>query len=140
LSSALERLGLDSSAKASDVRLAYRRLSLEHHPDRVQDPDGKLAAQRRFMKIRDAYEFLRKRPQLLRGFQPAKPGGGTAAAPDSVEASIDKILRRYRELHAVRPSPAAEFLRVYLDHWIPVCIVWALYIAFVAALIIRPSG
>ena len=61
---ALARLGLDGRANFSDVHDAYRRLSLAHHPDRIQDPGRKLAAHRRFLEIRDAYEFLRRRAQL----------------------------------------------------------------------------
>lgn len=140
LTAALACLGLDARAKPADVRAAYRRLSLEHHPDRVQDPDDKLAAQRRFMKIRDAYEFLRRRPQLLNGHRPSRPGGEAEAAPDPVEAGIDEVLRRYRELHAVRPSPVARFLGGFLDHWIPLSVVCALYAVLVAALLLRPAG
>lgn len=141
LAAALERLGLDRRADAAAVRKAYRRLSLEHHPDRVLDAADKAAAQRRFMKIRDAYEFLRRRPQLLAGSRPVKPGGAkTEAAPDPVDARIETMIRRYRELHAVRPSPAAEFLNGLLDEQSVMCGVWALYLVFVAALLARPPG
>ena len=48
-------LGLDKSAKASEIRRAYRRLSLQYHPDkRKSDP---LAAEK-FTKIGEAYEVL----------------------------------------------------------------------------------
>ena len=140
LAAALERLGLDRRAEYAAVRRAYRRLSLAHHPDRIRDPDDVLAAQRRFMTIRDAYEFLRRHPHLLSGYRPEKRGPRPAAAPDSVEVRIEKIIRRYRELHAVRPSPAAEFLSRLLDDWVPLAFVWVLYVAFVAALIFRPWG
>jgi|GEM_PF-4094369 len=133
LPEALERLGLDRRASLADARKAYRRLSLKHHPDLFQDPGEKLAAHRRFLKIRDAYEFLRKHPELLRGARPAEP-----AADDPVAARIDAILRRYRELHSVRPSPAADLLRRVLDG-IPAFFVWLLFGGIVAALLMRPA-
>lgn len=140
LAAALERLGLDRSADASGVRKAYRRLSLEHHPDRIQDPEDKFAAQRRFMKIRDAYEFLRRHPHLLMGSRPEKRGGAPApAAPDPVDVRIDEILRRYRELHAVRPSPAAAFLNELFEIEAVMFCAWVLYVFFVAALLVGPS-
>jgi hypothetical protein len=140
LAAALERLELDRRADMPAVRKAYRRLSLEHHPDRIRDPDDVLAAQRRFMKIRDAYEFLHRHPHLLQGYRPERPGAArSSSAPDTVEVRIEKIIRRYRELHAVKPSPAAEFLSRFLDDWVPIPFVWALYAAFVAALIVWPS-
>lgn len=141
LATALERLGLDRRADAAGVRKAYRSLSLEHHPDRVLDPADKAAAQRRFMKIRDAYEFLRRHPHLLGGFRVEKPGAAkTEAAPDPVDARIDEVLRRYRELHAVRPSPAAEFLNRSLDEPGVIFCLWTLYLIFIAALLARPPG
>jgi hypothetical protein len=136
LPGALERLGLDRRATPADVRKAYRRLSLANHPDRIQDPGEKLAAQRRFMRIRDAYEFLHRHPHLLGGFQPGTPVARHAEpAPDSAEARVERIIRRYRELHAVRPSPAAEYLSGVLEGDLPTIFVWGCYVFLVAALL-----
>eukprot|EP01038_Epipyxis_sp_PR26KG_P011705 gene11705-15670_t len=48
-------LGLDTSAEATDVKKAYRKLSLRYHPDKNI---GDKVAEEMFMKIAKAYEAL----------------------------------------------------------------------------------
>lgn len=153
-SASLAALGLDWRATMAEVRKAYRRLSLEHHPDRVRDPALKLEAQRRFLKLRDAYEFLRRHPGLLRGAPQGAAGGGPEAAGRQtpvkggpVEAEFEAFVQRYRRLHAASPSPLSERLTGWLEgsegsfeSIAASIIVWTLYIALVAALLFRPPG
>ena len=47
-------LGIERSASQDDIRRAFRRLAMEHHPDRNPDP----LAEERFKKILAAYEKL----------------------------------------------------------------------------------
>ena len=47
-------LGVDRAASQDDIRRAFRRLAMEHHPDRNPAPD----AEERFKKIAAAYEVL----------------------------------------------------------------------------------
>lgn len=51
----LRRLELDDSAQAPAIRRAYRRLALEHHPDRN---GGSEESSRRFMRLAEAYREL----------------------------------------------------------------------------------
>jgi DnaJ-class molecular chaperone len=55
-----EELGLDAEeASEADIKKAFRRLSLEFHPDRVQASGADPArAARRFERVREAYEVL----------------------------------------------------------------------------------
>merc|ERR1711934_55579 len=46
-----ERLGLDKEASFDDIRKAYRKKAMQHHPDRGGDPEV-------FKKITQAYEVL----------------------------------------------------------------------------------
>ena len=48
---ALSQLGLASQATWEEVKIEYRRLATEHHPDRGGDSD-------RFIEVRAAYEML----------------------------------------------------------------------------------
>lgn len=77
-----EVLGVSRGATDQEVKSAYRRLALQHHPDR--NPDNKEAAEERFKEITEAYSVLAdsdKRAAYDRfGF--AGVGGGGAAAPD----------------------------------------------------------
>jgi DnaJ-domain-containing protein 1 len=64
-----EVLGVQLSATRSEIKKAYRRLSLLLHPDKVKDPKQKEVAQSVFMDIVAAYESAdartdeRARPQ-----------------------------------------------------------------------------
>ncbi len=51
-------LGIDQSASRSDVKKAFRRLALEHHPDKGGDRE-------KFMEIHRAYEALKDRPETM---------------------------------------------------------------------------
>lgn len=50
-----EELGVDSSASDKEIKQAFRKLSLVHHPDKTRN-DPVLTA--RFSQIREAYEIL----------------------------------------------------------------------------------
>jgi curved DNA-binding protein CbpA len=52
-----EILGVDPQASADDVRSAFRRLARERHPDRYT-PEDRLAAEREFQAITEAYNVL----------------------------------------------------------------------------------
>lgn len=50
-----EILGITRTASAAEIKKAYRRLAMKHHPDRnAEDAD----ASRRFREVREAYEIL----------------------------------------------------------------------------------
>lgn len=51
-------LGVKKTASSKAIKSAYRKLALELHPDKVQDPDKKEAAQEQFMKVQAAYDVL----------------------------------------------------------------------------------
>ena len=57
---AIQILMLNSDASFDDVKYAYRKLSLELHPDRNKnESDG-----RRFKNVLDAYHFLKSQSRL----------------------------------------------------------------------------
>lgn len=51
-----EVLGLTKSASADEIKKAYRRLAMKHHPDRNKDGDG---SESRFKEAKEAYEVLK---------------------------------------------------------------------------------
>lgn len=108
LPEALDILGLDQGADRRQLRKAYRRLALRHHPDRFPDPAQKRAAEERFLQVRDAYEFLRSNPLLL-----ARPPGGEAASVPGVRTApkeFEEILRRYRRSRGGSLGPFSRWL------------------------------
>ncbi len=51
-------LGVSRDASQDDIRRAFRKLAMEHHPDRVSDPAQKEASEATFKRIGAAYEVL----------------------------------------------------------------------------------
>ena len=51
-----ETLGVNRSASAGDIKSAFRKLAMKHHPDR--NPGDK-AAEQRFKELNEAYEILK---------------------------------------------------------------------------------
>ncbi|HSM29555.1 MAG TPA: molecular chaperone DnaJ [Woeseiaceae bacterium] len=80
-----EVLGVSKSASADEIKKAYRRLAMKHHPDRNKDDTG---SDGRFKEVKEAYEVLRdsdKRAAYdrfghdgLRGAGMGGPGGFSA--------------------------------------------------------------
>ena len=60
-----ELLGVSRTASADDLKKAFRKLAMQHHPDRNQDDKE---AEKRFKNINHAYDVL-KDPE-----KPAMPG------------------------------------------------------------------
>ena len=54
-----EVLGVEKNASADEVKQAFRRLAMKHHPDR--NPSNKKEAEERFKEISEAYEVLSDR-------------------------------------------------------------------------------
>jgi len=86
-------LGVPPGATPEQLHDAYRRLVMQHHPDRN---GGTAEATERFQEIQEAYDELRNRP--------------TAARPvawDSVADRVEKLERELREAHAARERARA---------------------------------
>jgi molecular chaperone DnaJ len=56
-------LGVDRNASEPDIKKAYRRLAMEHHPDRNAGDSG---AEERFKEVTEAYEVLGNEEQRAR--------------------------------------------------------------------------
>jgi DnaJ-class molecular chaperone len=70
-------LGLDKSASEADIKKAYRKLAMKHHPDKGGDPE-------QFKKIQGAYDILsdpQKRENFDR-FGTAEPQAGNPFPAD----------------------------------------------------------
>jgi len=59
---AFQVLGLTSTASIQEIKSAYRKLAMVHHPDKFmnESPEQIKLAHERFQKILDAYELLEK--------------------------------------------------------------------------------
>ena len=80
-----DTLGVAKNASAEDIKKAYRKLAMKHHPDRNQGDSGK-AAEEKFKEAKEAYEMLsddQKRAAYDQyghaGVDPNMRGGGAGA-------------------------------------------------------------
>ncbi|CAJ2505966.1 Uu.00g000960.m01.CDS01 [Anthostomella pinea] len=76
-----ELLGVDKSASANEIKKAYRKLALQHHPDKVAE-ELRPEAEATFKSVTQAYEILRddeKREMYdkhgMAAFDPSRGGG-----------------------------------------------------------------
>jgi len=60
--SAYQMLGIENTASIDDIKKAYKRLAIEHHPDKVSylGEEVQNAAKEKFQKINEAYEKIKK--------------------------------------------------------------------------------
>src|SRR3954447_13757122 len=57
-----EVLGLAKGASDDDIKKAYRKLAMKHHPDRNQG-DGAKVSEEKFKEAKEAYEVLSEAPK-----------------------------------------------------------------------------
>ncbi|KAI1811246.1 DnaJ domain-containing protein [Poronia punctata] len=79
-----ELLGIDKSADTNEIKKAYRKLALKHHPDKVPE-DQREESEHMFKRVTQAYEILRdeeKREMYDRHGMAAFEGGGAGDGVD----------------------------------------------------------
>ncbi|KAI0115809.1 hypothetical protein GGR51DRAFT_364160 [Nemania sp. FL0031] len=81
-------LGVDKSADSNEIKKAYRKLALKHHPDKVPE-DQREESEHMFKRVTQAYEILRdddKREMYDRhgmaAFDPSRGGAGMGEGVD----------------------------------------------------------
>jgi curved DNA-binding protein CbpA len=75
-------LGVTANASKDEIKSAFRRLAVQHHPDKHTEPRAKAAAEKKFKEISEAYSFLTDPKQMARG-----GGGGFPSSTSSSSSS-----------------------------------------------------
>ena len=65
--SAYKVLEIDSNATADDIKTAYRKMAMKHHPDKVAylGEEFRKAAEEKFRKLNEAYETIKKERGII---------------------------------------------------------------------------
>ncbi|KAK3368156.1 hypothetical protein B0H63DRAFT_487855 [Podospora didyma] len=81
-------LGVDKSASPNDIKKAYRKLALQHHPDKVSE-DMRAESEAKFKAVTQAYEILRDEEKRhmydthgMAAFDPSRGGPGGPGGMD----------------------------------------------------------
>jgi DnaJ-class molecular chaperone len=104
-------LELDERATPAEVRSAFRRAALAHHPDRN---GGSAQATARFKQIREAYEVLRdpaRRAAYRRPVAPAPPKRNGSAAYRAGRAEVPRVADETNASLAAEVAEAFKALR-----------------------------
>ena len=107
-----ETLGVPKNASEEDIKKAYRKLAMKHHPDRNQGDTTK-AAEEKFKEAKEAYEMLsdaQKRAAYDQyghaGVDPNRGGGGGEAYGGFAEAFGDIFGDMFGQQRGGRPGAA----------------------------------
>ncbi len=86
-----EILGLSRSASVAEIKDAYRKLALKHHPDRNKSPE----AEGKFKEISEAYAVLSDPNKRRQYDMLGQPGFGQRYSPEDIFRGVDfeSILR-----------------------------------------------
>ena len=94
-------LGVDPGATDADVRGAYRRLVLKHHPDHN---GGSAESARRFEEVQDAYGRVRELRAAGPPPQAQTPPSGTPAPRTGADPDLDARLAKLETELADAPA------------------------------------
>jgi DnaJ homolog subfamily B member 4 len=104
-------LGVDKKCDENELKKAYRKMALKHHPDR--NPDNKEEADRKFKEVSEAYEVLsdsNKRAVYDQyGEEGLKGGGGAGPGPQFSGAGFGSGMGGFR------PSDADDIFKMFFS-------------------------
>jgi len=109
-----DTLGVERDASESEIRQAFRRLALEHHPDRFTDAK-RAAAEERFQVITEAFNVL-SHPESRDNYDTEISKGTNIKAMDAKEISRRLTAKGSQSWRAGNIAEAVEHLKMAIDH------------------------
>ncbi len=109
-----DTLGVEQDASESEIRQAFRRLALQHHPDRFAD-SKRAAAEERFQVITEAFNVL-SHPDSRDSYDMEISKGTHIKAMDAKEISRRLAAKGAQSMRAGNIPEAVEHLKMAIDH------------------------
>ncbi len=109
-----EALGLERDASLEAIRLAFRKLAREHHPDRFQG-EARRRAEERFQEITEAFNIL-GRPDSRDKYDREISHGTDTQAMDRTEIARRLAAKGAQQLREGKLAEAVDNLRHAIDH------------------------
>jgi curved DNA-binding protein CbpA len=109
-----DTLGLERDASDQDIRKAFRRLALKHHPDRFADNE-RSEAEERFQGITEAFNVL-SRPESREKYDKEISQGTADKAMDAKEISRRLAAKGSQLMREGKMAEAVEHLKGAIDH------------------------
>jgi curved DNA-binding protein CbpA len=109
-----DTLGVERDASDQDIRKAFRRLALKHHPDRFGD-DQRAAAEERFQGITEAFNVL-SRPESREKYDTEISKGTADKTMDAKEISRRLAAKGSQLMREGKMAEAVENLKMAIDH------------------------
>jgi len=109
-----DTLGVERDASAAEIRQAFRRLAMKHHPDRFEDAKRAMAEER-FQVITEAFNVL-SHPDSRDDYDTEISKGTDIKAMDAKEISRRLAAKGSQSLRAGNIAEAVEHLKMAIDH------------------------
>ena len=112
-----DTLGVQRDASEQEIRTAFRRLSMDHHPDRFFG-EKREAAEQRFQAITEAFNVL-SRPESRDRYDrdlAQRSGGGSGIQIDAREIARRLTAKGAESLRAGKVQEAVDQLKAAVDH------------------------
>jgi curved DNA-binding protein CbpA len=109
-----DTLGVERDASDQDIRKAFRRLALKHHPDRFAG-DQRADAEERFQGITEAFNVL-SRPDSREKYDKEISHGTDAKSMDAKEISRRLGAKGSQMMREGKMAEAVENLKMAIDH------------------------
>jgi len=109
-----DTLGVERDASDKDIRKAFRRLALKHHPDRFAGGE-RAAAEEHFQGITEAFNVL-SHPESREKYDKEISRGTDAKSMDAKEISRRLAAKGSQLMREGKMAEAVESLKMAIDH------------------------
>lgn len=109
-----DTLGLEKDATEKEIRAAFRKLAMKHHPDRFSGEE-RLAAEEKFQGMTEAFNVL-SRPENREEYDKQISQGTDVKAMDPKEIARRLAAKGSQMMREGNIAEAVEHLKMAIDH------------------------